>query len=126
MRPIPTEPMLETCERCGKETRHEPDRMGAYHCTECRYRDAKADGRSVGRILVWCLVAVAAAALLLVLFGNKRISFERTTDWRHDTCMARGERYYRSAGTWPTLADGRDAADVVEERCDDNAESFPE
>lgn len=42
MRPIPTEPMLENCERCAKETRHVPDADGGYHCAVCKENDRQA------------------------------------------------------------------------------------
>lgn len=29
----------------------------------------------------------------------------------------RGERYYKSVGSWPNLSDGRSAIDVARERC---------
>lgn len=64
MRPIPTEPMLEKCERCAKETRHEPDRMGVYHCMTCRERDSRVVARENSKGLL-----IAGGVLLVLAFA---------------------------------------------------------
>jgi hypothetical protein len=70
MRPVPTEPMLENCATCGRETRHEPDRDGVYHCTACpeRERNAKLPERNRATVLVVAIVGgMLAIALILWL-----------------------------------------------------------
>jgi hypothetical protein len=33
------------------------------------------------------------------------------------SCADKGVKYFQDIGSWPTLSDGRNAADVVAERC---------
>ncbi len=68
MRPIPTEPMLENCAVCQRETVHKPDRVGTYHCTDCWARaEEKRSGYSPLAIVLLCLALVAIIAIGLVL-----------------------------------------------------------
>lgn len=39
-------------------------------------------------------------------------------------CINRGSRYYREIGSYPTLSDGRQADDVVRERCGRSSSAF--
>jgi uncharacterized paraquat-inducible protein A len=63
MRPIPTEPMLDSCAVCAKETRHEPDRDGAYACTVCAANARAAANKSDGK--TWILVAAIIFAIAI-------------------------------------------------------------
>lgn len=86
MRPIPTDPMLENCAVCAKETRHEPDRDGVYHCVACRERkaaEAKEQAAAKARptisdlrkrnraaLQVAIVVGLAIVALVVVKLGK--------------------------------------------------------
>lgn len=41
-----------------------------------------------------------------------------------DACVSKGESYFRSVGSWPTLSDGRNAASVARERCERSPMAF--
>ena len=40
-----------------------------------------------------------------------------TTQTTRAECQAKGEAYFREIESWPTLSDGRIAADVAADRC---------
>lgn len=42
---------------------------------------------------------------------------EPATTTTFDTCLRNGEAFFAFIGSWPTLSDGRDAREVVHERC---------
>lgn len=67
MRPIPTEPMLDNCTKCGRETRHEPDRDGKYHCTVCPERERVASIPARNRAALVAVGTVAATIIVLMI-----------------------------------------------------------
>lgn len=42
-----------------------------------------------------------------------------------DICVRRGIAYFKEIGSWPTLSDGRNAEQVVRERCRRSTQAFP-
>lgn len=149
MRPIPTEPMLDNCERCAKETRHEPDADGQYHCVACRERDiaeakekaqrdaAEAERQRVAResaleakwgkrILLTVFVLAAGGATALLAAGDDLgcATSSGGTSSGYSDCVDRGERYFKEQDMWPTLHSGKDAADEVRTRCSRTTGAF--
>ena len=42
----------------------------------------------------------------------------------YDLCVAKGEAFFREAGMWPVMDDGRRSEDVARGRCMQNASAF--
>jgi hypothetical protein len=121
-REIPTQPMLDNCAKCGRETRHEPDNVGTYHCTECRSAAVRMTRKRWGRILV----AVFIGALLIggLIYYLARRSVERaeqadTEKW--GSCVRGGEWELRK-----TAGLGVDVSKEARARCDEDRNAFPE
>lgn len=45
---------------------------------------------------------------------------------RRKPCVERGEDYFKSIGSWPTLSNGSDSAQVVRVRCNRTDNAFPD
>ena len=62
-------------------------------------------------VLIFAVLALLFIALLASIGYNKNSSSSS------NNCVEKGIEYYKEIGSFPRLSDGREAANVVKERC---------
>lgn len=79
--------------------------------------------RGSGAIGGWLIAGIVFALCVLLTLWLARAANAQLPDY--ETCVRRGIAYFKEIGSWPRLSDGRDAEQVVKERCRRSTQAFP-